>query len=532
MLGSLPSASNRSRAPKTIFVLLVACVLATSVCSTADAANTTVRLVGRLDGDLARGISSGYIPSRFSAATTRRFLLEGATLSRLKDAEKQELEATYRAGYPLVLLDASMLHIKILHGIIGAGMNYRSKDTGVMMAYTIRQENLIPRATLLTPIAHSPLRTQSGDPDATARADDALALSRAVDRTVAELTRKPTATIPGPPRGPNDVIEWDQNPVQTTTFRVASSQGEYNTAINVFALHRCLDNTDHYVVTAEADWTPTNAKWQSATSAQPNPTVYLDKSGNLVINWQDNDRTYCSSPSLFDQFDDVCRYINYPLSYGLTMVPRNEGTVTQIDASPPATQGQQTSYTSGFSFSIGGTVNVSTTGPGGGISGGAMWTNTTSTTVPPIIVDVSNVGNEGANWSFNYCTTGLEPDPGTDCTGHVQMVKDVCQAQLGDDSGTNPQLGQMTTGKFSSSIQSVHWVANPDTRTGSTFDIEVEFVARIGTTIAHLGRGSFDGPDPIAGCNASGCACVSTTDVNLVTRSTTFSIPLPSTACK
>jgi len=532
MLDSLPSTNNGSRAPKVILALLLACVLATSFCSAANAENTTVRLVGRLDGDLARGILKRVRTVPFFRSHDSPILVEGASLSRLKDAEKQELAATYRAGYTLLLLDASMLHVKMLHDIIGIGINYRSKDTGVLMAYTIRQENLIPRSTLLTPIAPSPLRTQGGDPDATALADDALALSRAVAGTLAELTRKPTATIPGPPRGPNGVIEWDENPVLTTTFRIASSQGQYNTAINVFALHRCLDNTDHYVVTAEADWTPTNAKWQSATSAEPNPSMYLDKSGNLVINWQDNDRTYCSSPSLFDQFDDVCRYINYPLSYGVMMVPRNEGTVTQIDASPPATQGQQTSYTSGFSFSVGGTVNVSTQGPGGGISGGAMWTNTTSTTVPPVIVDVSNVGNEGANWSFNYCTTGLEPDPGTDCTGHVQMVKDVCQAQLGDDSGTNPQLGQMTTGKFSSSVQSAHWVANPDTRTGSTFDIEVGFVARIGTTIAHLGRGSFDGPDPIAGCNASGCACVSTTDVNLVTRSTTFAIPLPSTACK
>jgi len=45
---------------------------------------------------------------------------------------------------------------------------------------------------------------------------------------------------------------------------------------------------------------------------------------------------------------------------------------------------------SGFSFTIGGTVNVSAKGPGGGISAGATWINTTTTSVPPLIVEVSN----------------------------------------------------------------------------------------------------------------------------------------------
>ena len=116
---------------------------------------------------------------------------------------------------------------------------------------------------------------------------------------------------------------------------------------------------------------------------------------------------------------------------GLRWFRAPKAPVAQLNAAPAATQGQSTSYTSGFSFSIGGTVNVSAMGPGGGISAGATWSNTTQTTVPPLIVEVSNTGNEGVDWNFKYCTKGLEPDPGTDCTGHVQMVKDVCQAQLG-----------------------------------------------------------------------------------------------------
>jgi hypothetical protein len=517
---------------KVVSILFSAFALGTSVCSAANADNLTVRRLGHVDGDLASGIAKQVRLVAFSRQHDSPVLLEGATLSRLNDADRRELKATYQAGYTIVLLDANAQHIKALHAIVGAGFGFRSKESASMMAYALRRENLGPTAMVLTPMSRSPLQTADGKPDATAVADDALALGRAVDRTVTELRRQPTPIVAGPPASPDGTIEWDQNPLQTDTFAVSTSQGVYNTEINVFALHRCLDNTDHYVVTAAADWTATQAKWQGATSAGSNPSMYQDNNGNLVINWQDG-RTFCSSGGAGADFDDVCRYANYPLSYGLTMVPRTEGTVIQTNAAPAATQGQQTTYTSGFSFSIGGTVNVSANGPGGGLSANATWSNTTQTTVPPLIVEVGNTGNEGAAWNFKYCTTGLEPDPGTDCTGHVQMVKDVCQAQLGDDSGTDPQLGQTANGKFSNVVQSAHWTADPDTRTQApTFDIEVGFTASIGTTIAHLGYGLVTGPDPIAGCNQFGCACVSSTEVNPVVRSVTFEIPFPATACK
>jgi hypothetical protein len=458
-------------------------------------------------------------------------LLQGKTIDRLKHGHKRALKATYRAGHTIVLLDATMQHIKTLHAIVEEGVSYRSKNLAAVMAYALRRENYTPTATLLTNADRSALKTPSGDPDPTGLLDDEAALSRAADRTVAELRHIPKVSAPGPVRDPNQAVAWQDNAVQTATFAVNSSAGIYNTPINVFALHRCLDGTDHYVVTTGADWTATNAKWQGATSEDPNPSMYLDNNGNLVINWQDN-RTYCSSPG-GGNFDDVCRYINYPLSYGITMVPRVEAPVIQINASPAATQGQQTTYTSGFSFTISGAVNVSAQGPGGGISAGATWVNTTSTTVSPLIVEVSNTGNEGAVWNFKYCTTGLEPDPGTDCTNHVQMQRDVCQAQLGDNlgtSGTNPQQGQTPVGKFSDASQSAHWQTS--SRVGSTFDIEVDFEARIATTIAHLGTGLLNGPDPIAGCNAFGCACVSETQPTPVSKSITFEIPFPSTTCK
>ena len=176
---------------------------------------------------------------------------------------------------------------------------------------------------------------------------------------------------------------------------------------------------------------------------------------------------------------------------------------------------------------------MSANGPGGGFSASATWSNVQMTMVPALIVELNSTGNEGVNWKFKYCTTGLEPDPGTDCTSHVQMVKDVCQAQLGNpDSGSNPQQGQTPFGEFSNAAESAHWQAKADTRVGSTFDIEVEFEAFVVNTIAHLGSGSLEGPDPIAGCNIFGCACVSVTQPAPITSRLTFEVPFPSTTCK
>ncbi len=358
--------------------------------SLASEGEVTVRHIGRLGGVIAPRILRQVALVPFTSRHDSPILLRAETVDLLRDKHRRELKATYQAGYAIVLLDATMRHVRTLHGIVGEGVSYRSKESGVALAYALRRENQIPTATLLTDVHRSSLRTPAGGADPTGLSNDEAALDRAAERAVTELRRAPAVGAPGP-RDPNQPIAWQDNPLQTVTFAINGSEGVYNTLINVYALHRCLDGTDHYVVAAEADWTATNAKWQGATSEGPNPSMYLDGNGQLVINWQDN-RTYCSSGGAGADFDDVCRYVGYPLSYGLTIVPRNEGTVTQINAAPAATQGQATTYTSGFSFTIGGTVNVSAKGPSGGISAGATWINTTQTTVPPLIVEVGNTG--------------------------------------------------------------------------------------------------------------------------------------------
>ena len=512
----------------TSIVLVAATLLCASVCSAAKGDTATVRRIGQLHGVVATAISKQIRLKPLDQQHATPILVQGSTLAQASESEKQEIKATYRAGHAIVVLDATMAHIKALHRIVEEGVSYRSKDTGSVLAYTLRRDVFTPTCVLLTEVDRSPLQTALGDPEPTAIDDEEMALRRVADRTLAELTHAPNVGVPGP-HDPNGTVDWLSAPIQTCTFALNSSQGVYNTLINVYALHRCLDGTDHYAVTAQADWTATNAKWQGATSEGSNPTMTQDNNGNLVIDWQDN-RTYCSSPGFFPDYEDVCRYVNYPLSYNLTMTPLNEGTVVQLNAAPSATQGQQTTYTSGFSFSITGLVNVSAMGPGGGLSAGATWSNTTQTTVPALIVDVSNTGNQGVDWTFKYCTTGLEPDAGTNCTSHVQMVEDVCKAQLGDDSGTNPQQGQTPVGKFSNAIQSARWAST--VRSGSTFDIEVAFKANTASTISHLNNGTSNGvPDPAQSCNTFGCACTSTTTNTPVAKSFTFQVPYPSTVC-
>jgi hypothetical protein len=511
-------------------ILLAVWAVEPARCSAAKGSRATVRRIGKIQGDLARKLRRQVRVARLYAGERSPLLVQGARLGGLNEAQKAEIVATYRAGFTIVVHEATLGDIRALHAIIGEGVTYRSRDTGLVMAYSLRLVDHVPTATLLTKVNASPLETQHGTPDWVGMEDEAMALGRAVERMMGELREPPRPGEPGALRDPNQEVNWLSAPIQTTVFALNSPQGVYNTEVNVFALYRCLDQTDHYAVTAEADWTATNAKWQGVTSDTPNPSLYKNGRGQLVMKWQDN-RTYCSSGGYYAAWDDICRYINYPLSYELRMVPLAETPVVQLDAAPGATQGEQTTYSSGFSFSIGGTVNVSSVGPGGGIAAGAAWTNIVQTTVPPLIVEVGNTGNEGVFWKFKYCTTGLEPDPGTNCTSHVQMVKDVCQAQLGDDSGTNPQQGQTPLGKFSDAVQSAHWQASSTERVGDTFDIDVGFVAAIATTTAHLGSGSVTGPDPIAGCNVFGCACVSTTQVDPVGASFTFEIPYPATKC-
>lgn len=506
----------------------------------AEATAVAIRPIGTLNGTLARRL----LPQvRSIPAWTRGddvpILMQGRTVESLTAQQQQAIAATYRAGYPVVLLDATLQQVAQLREIVGEGITYRSKDSGLLSVYALRREFGIPSALLLTTTFRGSRLTATGAPDPTDMQDHEAAFDRAAERALAELKRGPGT--PSADRAARAAASgsWMDTPIQTQTFALNSPGGIFNTVVYVYALHSCLEQKDHYVVTAEADWTATQAKWQSAgADLWPNkPTMGRDANGNLWIDWQDGREQYgidlCSSPGWNSGGANICRYANYPLGYSLQMNPLTKGTVIQINAAPAATQGEQTTYSSGFSFNIGGTVNISGSGPGAGIGAGVTWSNMQQTTVPPLVVEVGNTANEGVQWAFRYCTTGLDPDPGSSCTSHVQMVKNVCQAQLGNpSSGTNPQQGQTPLGKFSNAVQSAHWQAGPDTRQNPTFDIEVAFEAQLADTIAHLSNADTESPDPTRGCNYYSCDCVAETRKSPVTHSYTFQIPLPANVCK
>lgn len=171
--------------------MFAASLLATPVCSAASKESVAVRRIGHLDSVIAPAISRQVRVGSFNQQHDSEILLQGETLVQLGDKQSQEVKATYRAGYTIVLLDATMAHIKALHRINGEGVSYRSNDTGRVLAYAVRRENYTPRATLLTDVDRSPLQTASGDTDPVGLQDEDLAFNRIVERTVAELARVP-----------------------------------------------------------------------------------------------------------------------------------------------------------------------------------------------------------------------------------------------------------------------------------------------------------------------------------------------------
>jgi hypothetical protein len=182
--------SSRHAAFRAIFpIMFAASLLMPAICSAAspkyDAPRRTepgpgvnVRIIGPLQGPMAQAILKQVPIGPFTSRHDSSILLQGNTLDRLNAKQKQELKETYKAGYNVVLLDATMRHISALHAIIGEGMNYRSKDAGSVMAYALRRENHTPTAMLLTTLDTGPLKTPSGGPDPTGLADEDLALSR------------------------------------------------------------------------------------------------------------------------------------------------------------------------------------------------------------------------------------------------------------------------------------------------------------------------------------------------------------------
>ena len=173
-------------------------VLGTGAVSVARGENATVRHIDPLGSVIADQILKQVNVVPFTLQHDSAILLQGKKIFGLEDEQAQEILATYQAGYTIVLLDATMAHINALHGIIEAGVTYRSKDEEGVLAYTLRHENHIPTATLVSNVQRSPLHPPSGDPDPTGLQDEELAFNQAADLTVSELRHLPTVSVPEP----------------------------------------------------------------------------------------------------------------------------------------------------------------------------------------------------------------------------------------------------------------------------------------------------------------------------------------------
>jgi hypothetical protein len=413
--------------------------------------------------------------------------------------------------------------------LLDDGVAHESTTDPVVLAYALRQENRIPTARLVTHPVEDDF--DDGDLDSGDLDEDELAVSRALEIVVAELTRPPAA--PADDDAAAGLPDWRNSPVQSTVL-TSTANGVYDTPVEIYALHSCLDRRDYYLVNSGGDWTPTGARYESASVSSGQMRV--DSEGNLTVDWQESD-SYCDVGYFLDP-ERICRYMNYPLSYEVNIIPPS-GPAVQIDTTRPraGNYDKSTDYESGLSAVFLGPVNVSGNGPSSGIQvGDVSWNNEVSTSVPPLAMQVAGDPFDDVPFQtrYLYCTSGDHVD---NCTSTIQMVSrpgDDCRA----DIVGQPQDGQTPDGRLSDVVQLVVWGVDPATYTTSTFDITVAFQAELATSTSKLWGGQFRNiPDdgnvgPTGYCDPLiHCFCSIRAERLLTKVSHTFKIPPPSKLC-
>jgi hypothetical protein len=362
--------------------------------------------------------------------------------------------------------------VEALHTLLRDGAAHRSGTHPSLLAYTLRREENIPSARVVTDVG------PATEPEAHAQA-----WRRAIGFVVEDLSRPPLPRAEDDPGGSDD---WADSPVQKTIL-TSLANGVWNTKVEVYALHSCQPDSgtgiqyDYYLVNTGGDWTATEAQFQSASfQAGQISGYYIDGGHDINVDWQAG-REYCIHGDFGSLDQRICRYIHYPAFYDISIEPPSGPRVTQVNAAPEATQGLSTNYTSGFSFSLGGSVNVSGNGPSAGIQAGISWSQTVTTLVPPLLVLAGDVGNQGAYTRYQYCDAGSSPD---DCDPHLQISGQIgaCSAfEAGD-----PQNGQTPDGRLSDVAQSVNWQVDPASYVGDTFDVTVTWHAELVSSVTNL----------------------------------------------
>ena len=145
---------------------------------------------------------------------------------------------------------------------------------------------------------------------------------------------------------------------------------------------------------------------------------------------------------------------------GATIDPSRQ-TVRPSECSPETTTGS-TSHTSGFSFNLGGNIGFGGAGSKGGIggtggaSGGVTFQDTTTTSIPDIVItrNTSDVG--GASWRFTGAD--FEPSEWIWKSDHRESVKDIQKKEATFNTYTMislPSTSETTTEniKLSTSVQ-------------------------------------------------------------------------------
>jgi hypothetical protein len=526
--------------PKLRWTSLVGLLLLPSA-TAAGASSLVVQEIGDVRGQIAdavteEAVAAGVTVVPFSRrldarttpiilATSKAFLPRngGDRVLGLRPAERSAIRQAYAAGQVILLLDASTHDIEALHVLLDDGVTHESTSDPVVLAYAFRQENGVPRARLVT----HPVEDDFGEDVDEDELDEAdLALSRAIEIVIEELTLPPAVAEDVPLVV--DAPDWKSSPVQSTIL-TSTNTGIYNTPVDVYALHSCRENMDYYLVNTGGDWTATESGYQSADSRSGEITANSD--GSLTIEWEPGD-AHCAAGGnvvTFGQF--ICRYMNYPLNYEVEIVPSSGPTVVQVDAAPSGDQGLSASYESGFSFSIDGEVEVSGEGPSGGLQAGVSWENTVSTTVPPLVIQAGDVGNQGAFTKYNYCTVGNSVE---NCTSSIQMVTPFAGPCQNWVVGA-PQQGQTPDGRLSNVAQTVYWRVDPRTYTGATFDITVIWTVELAVSTSKLWHGTFVDRNnrnfgPTGDCNLFGCSCGIDSATTPISLSYTFHVTPPSSS--
>jgi hypothetical protein len=506
-----------------------------------------VQQIGEVSGEVAEAVAAEVDVVPFSpkidARTTpiivapgKAFVLPGrpGQVGGLTRAERRALRQAYDAGQTILLLHASVHDIEALHFLVKEGVTHRSSSDPAVLAYALRQESDIPTIRVVHDLRPSLTAPSGIGPDF----EDEGALDRALDVVISELTHPPVLAAPptiAPVPGPAD---WSQSPVQTGTI-TSTSNGIYNTPVNIYALHSCQENKDYYLVDTGGDWTATEAAFSSASTEAGQ--IHTNTGPNapeapLIIEFEPGVQ-WCGAGFPVNRIlgggaERICRYTPYPLYYEVDLVPPNGPTVVQVDAAPAGDQGLSADYTSGLSFSLGGEVSIDGDGPSAGIQAGVTWENDVTTTVPPLVIHAGDIGNEGAFTRYQYCTAGSTFQ---DCTSSIQLINvgGACQ----QDVAGQPQQGQTPDGRLSNVAQTVNWQVDPATYGGATtFDITVTWQVNMAISQALFWPGQFIDPStdqsgpPSGGCNIAGCSCSFPVASNVDTHSLTFNVPIPSSS--